>query len=122
MAREALMLLKEVRRVALRANPDEPTAATQGAFDAARLPGGTKGREQHGLPAARQIAAELQLPWRDVLALAHERDGRQAHALGLAGRQWLRMGSGPPSSLSEKRAELDEPGVSSVGETAGHDS
>ncbi len=82
---EPLLLLNGVRCVAALANPTEPTATTQRAFDAAKALGSVnRGR----LPVARQIAAELRLPWRDVLALAHEPDARQAHALGLRGRQW----------------------------------
>jgi hypothetical protein len=77
-----------VLEVAALADPGEPTAAAQRAFDAARARSTAHG----GLPAARQIAAELKLPWRRVLALAHEPDARQAHLLGLHSRDWAPQG------------------------------
>jgi hypothetical protein len=67
-----------VREVSLLANPAEPTAATQRAFDAQR---------QHStghayLPAARQITEKLRLSWQEVLAVAHAPEPRQAQLLG----------------------------------------
>jgi hypothetical protein len=93
LAVESLTLLKGVREVAAFANPSEPAAASQRAFDAAaeRL-GSTSSVDRGWLPAARQIAAELRLPWRDVLTLAHEPDERQAHAVGLRCREWMPRG------------------------------
>ncbi|HTC58683.1 MAG TPA: hypothetical protein VK691_01025 [Solirubrobacteraceae bacterium] len=86
------MLLKRVRGVAALANPDEPAAASQHAFDAAARRLRTSSVDRGRLPAARQVARELGLPWRDALALAHEPDRRQAHALGLRSRKWAPEG------------------------------
>ncbi len=61
---------------------------SQRAFDAAR----PRSAVGVALPAARQVAAELKLPWRGVLALAHEPDGRQAQLIGLSDRQWTPEG------------------------------
>lgn len=88
---EALALLRAVREVAALARPDEPASVTQRAFDDARqyadlICGG------RSLPQARQIAHELGLSWRDVIALAHEPNERQAHGLGLYGREWMSRG------------------------------
>lgn len=81
---ESLELLQRVREVAALASPSEPTTATQRAFDAVR----TSSPTYTDLRAARQIAAELDLPWRVVLRLAHEPTARQSHALSLQGRGW----------------------------------
>jgi hypothetical protein len=84
-----------VREVAAEANPAEPASVSQRAFDAAAeavRSGGARSAARCGLPAARQIAAELKLPWRRVLALAHEPDARQAHLLSLHGREWAPQG------------------------------
>jgi hypothetical protein len=89
---DALAVLHSVREVAALASPDEPTAASQRAFDAAARRLRTSSVERGRLPAARQIAAELRLPWRDVLALAHEPGERQAHAVGLRCREWMPRG------------------------------
>ena len=72
------MLLRGVREVAARVNPAEPTAATQRAFDAER----ERGSVHAYLPAARQITEKLRLPWREVLAVAHSSESRQAQLLG----------------------------------------
>jgi hypothetical protein len=85
---EPLLILKGVRELAAPASPAAPTATTQRVFDAARV----RSAGEANLPAARQIAAELRMPWRDVLALAHEAEARQAHALGLRGREWMPEG------------------------------
>lgn len=85
---DPLVLLRRVREVAAIANPADPLSATQRAFDSARARSTAHG----GLPTARQIAAELKLPWRRVLALAHEPDARQAHLLGLHSREWAPQG------------------------------
>jgi hypothetical protein len=89
---EALAVLSGVRKVAALANPDAPAAASQRAFDAATQRLRTSNVDRGRLPAARQIAAELRLPWRDVLTLAHEPDERQAHAIGLRCREWMPRG------------------------------
>lgn len=89
---EALAVLHSVREVAALAKPDQPTAASQRAFDATAQRLRTSSVDRGRLPAARQIAAELRLPWRDVLALAHEPDERQAHAVGLRCREWMPRG------------------------------
>ncbi len=85
---EPLRLLRCVREVSLLVDPARPVATSQRAFDAAKL----RTTHHHGLPVARQIARELGLPWREVLALAHESDARQAHALGLRTRKWTPEG------------------------------
>jgi hypothetical protein len=81
---ELLLLLRGVREVSLLANADDPRGVSQSAFDAARA----RSAEFAGLPAARQIAAELRVHWRDVLVVAHTPDARQAHLLGLHCRDW----------------------------------
>lgn len=91
---ESLSLLKGVREVAGLACPAEPITAAQRAFDDARA----RTPEYASLPAARQIAAELNLPWREVLALAHDSTARQNHLLGLAGRDAL-----PADSVTNDR-------------------
>jgi hypothetical protein len=91
---EPLTLLKGVRDVAALANAAEPTATTQRAFDDALA----RSAYCIHLPAARQIAAELRLPWREVLALAHDSTARQNHLLGLAGRDAL-----PADSVTNDR-------------------
>jgi hypothetical protein len=50
------------------------------------------------LPVARQIAAELEQPWREVLALAHDSTSRQNQLLGLTGRDAL-----PADSVTDER-------------------
>ncbi len=74
---EALAILKGVREVAAIANPTEPKAVTQRAFDAAR---------QHSpayanLPAARQITEKLGLSWAEVLTIAHAPGEEQSKLL-----------------------------------------
>jgi len=86
---EPLLLLRGVRCVAALANPDEPTAATQRAFDAAR----ERSPEHVALPPARRITEQLRLPWREVLAVAHESERQQAQLVGAKTRasaaNWL---------------------------------
>jgi hypothetical protein len=89
---EPLALLKAVREIAALADPDKQTSASQHEFDAAARRLRTSSVDRGRLPAARQVARELGLPWRDVLALAHEPDVRQAHALGLRSRKWAPEG------------------------------
>jgi hypothetical protein len=89
------MLLRAVREVAALASPGRPEAVTQRAFDAAKA-----GSAAHaGLPAARQIAEQLDRSWPETLAAAHEPEDRQAHKLGAKAR-------GPSSVdwLTEKHA------------------
>ncbi len=71
---QPLVILQRVREVCAVANPAEPTQVSQRAFDAA-------GAATSGLPAARNIAKALRLPWREVVALAHEPEGEQNHRL-----------------------------------------
>jgi hypothetical protein len=80
---EPLLLLRGVRAVVLLANPSDPRAVSQRAFDDAR-----QWSDYTDLPVARQIARELGLSWRDVIALAREPEARQAHGLGLRSREW----------------------------------
>jgi hypothetical protein len=79
---EPLVLLRGVREVAALANPEEPTAATQRAFDAARA----RSQEPAALPAARRITERLRLPWTEVLAVAYEPEARQAQLVGVKTR------------------------------------
>jgi hypothetical protein len=76
---EALMLLRGVREVASHADPENPIQVSQRRFDAARQ----HSRFAH-LPRAHRIAERLRLPWRDVLALAHDPASTHAHRLGRA--------------------------------------
>lgn len=89
---EPLLLLRCIREVSLLAGADAPEAVSQRAFDTAAQRLRTSNIDRGKLPAARQIARELRLPWRDVLALAHKPQARQAHALGLRRREWVPEG------------------------------
>jgi hypothetical protein len=86
---EPLALLRAVREVAALASPEQPDAATQRAFDAARQ----RSHRYAALPAARQIAEELGLSWREVLAVAYEPEARQNQLLAVKSRKpaqdWL---------------------------------
>ena len=75
---DALALLEGVREVSALANPEEPTATAQRAFDRER----ERSADHARLPPARRITERLRLPWRDVLAVAHEPEARQAQLLG----------------------------------------
>jgi hypothetical protein len=79
---EALAVLRGVREVAALANPDEPAAASQRTFDAAR----ERNPEHAALPPARRITEQLRLSWREVLAIAHEPQARQAQLMGVKTR------------------------------------
>src|SRR5579872_5560287 len=79
---DALAVLHSVREVAALASPDEPTTATQRAFDSVR----DRNPEYAALPAARRITEQLRLPWREVLAVAHEPQARQAQLVGVKTR------------------------------------
>lgn len=76
------MLLRSVRAVAALANPGEPTAVTQRAFDAVR----ERSADHAELPPARRITEQLGLPWRELLAVAHQREERQAQLVGVKTR------------------------------------
>jgi hypothetical protein len=80
---EAPKLLKGVEAVAAIANPAEPTAVTQRAFDAAR----EQSAAHDDLPAARQITEKLGLPWAEVLAIAHAPAAEQAALLAAKDRE-----------------------------------
>jgi hypothetical protein len=86
---EPLVLLRGVREIAALASPAKPVAATQRAFDAAR----ERVPCYASLPAARQIAEELELSWPEVLAFAHEPEARQNQLLAVKSREraqdWL---------------------------------
>jgi hypothetical protein len=86
---EPHLLLAAVREVSKLANPATPAEASQRAFDNAR----PRSSRFHDLPAARNIAATLKLPWREVLEVAHEPDDRHNHLLSVrtynARRPWL---------------------------------
>jgi hypothetical protein len=86
---EPLVMLRGVREVAALASANEPKCVSQRAFDAAREPSAAHA----ALPAARQIARELGLPWRAVLAVAHEPEARQNQLLAVKARErpqdWL---------------------------------
>ena len=81
-ASEPLILLAGVRGVAALANPEEPKAVTQRAFDAARA----RSTEHAALPPARRIAERLGMPWREVLSVAHEPEAAQSKLLGAKDR------------------------------------
>ena len=76
------MLLRGVREVAALAQPDDPGSVTQRAFDAARA----RSAAHADLPPARRTTERLGLPWRDVLALAHEPVEEQNKLLGAKDR------------------------------------
>jgi hypothetical protein len=89
------MLLREVSEVAARANPAEPQAVSQRAFDRARA----SSPEHADLPAARQIAAELGLPWPAVLAVAHAPGDKQSNLFA----RKTRGASAPAGWLTDAR-------------------
>src|SRR5271155_3490956 len=77
------MLLKGVREVAALANPEEPGAVTQRAFDATRA-----GSAAHAdLPPARRITERLGLPWREGLSVAPEPEQEKGKLLGAKGKE-----------------------------------
>ncbi len=78
MAQEPLILLHGVREVAALANPNEPQAVTQRAFDAARK----RSTTHANMPPARRITERLKLRWSVLLAVAHKSERWQAHELG----------------------------------------
>jgi hypothetical protein len=78
---ESLQLLQSVREVTLAANPSEPTAVSQRAFDAARTNAHGESGNDASLPVARNIAKTLRLPWHEVVAVAHEPEDVQNHRL-----------------------------------------
>ncbi len=73
---EQLLLLQGVREVSSLAL-STPASVSQRAFDAARAASSFP-----DLPAARNIASALGMPWSDVLRLAHEPEKAQSHRLG----------------------------------------
>jgi hypothetical protein len=86
---EPLLLIRGVREVSLLASPQAPTEVSQRAFDAAR----PRSASFKDIPAARNIAAILRIPWSDVLTLAQEPIGVQNHRLSRkqtsAEQDWL---------------------------------
>ena len=94
MPHEPLRLLREVGEVAARANPTEPQTVSQRAFDRARA----SSAEHAHLPAARQIAKEIGLPWPEVLAVAHAPEGKRSSLLDLKTREWT-----PPGGFTNER-------------------
>jgi hypothetical protein len=84
---DQLALLRCVREVAAVANPDDPAATTQRAFDDAR------GFSTTSLPQAKRIAEHLSLSWRDVLAVTLAPESEQNKLLGVWTREaradWL---------------------------------
>jgi hypothetical protein len=83
------MLLREVGEVAARANPAEPQAVSQRAFDRARA----RSADHAGLPAARQIARELKLTWAEVLTAAHAAENKRSYLLAAKTREHAAIGS-----------------------------
>jgi hypothetical protein len=83
------MLLGGVREVAALASPAEPESVSQRVFDAAR----ERSASHASLPRAKRIAERLGLPWREVVALAHEPAARQNQLLAVKARElpqnWL---------------------------------
>lgn len=93
---EPLILLQGVREVSALANPTAPAMVSQRAFDAAAeaVRSGKEYRAAHAeLPPARRIAERLGLPWREVVAVAHEPEARQNQLLAVKAREraqdWL---------------------------------
>lgn len=86
---EPLMLLRGVREVAALARPAEPGSVSQRVFDAFR----ERSAAHAELPPARRIAERLGLPWREVVAVAHEPAARQNQLLAVKAREhaqdWL---------------------------------
>lgn len=80
---EAPAILKGVEAVSAIASPAEPRAVTQCAFDAAR----ERSPAHADLPAAKQIAEKLGLPWADVLAIAHAPRAEQNNLLARKDRE-----------------------------------
>jgi len=85
---EQLLLLQGVCEVSKLAYPSAPRAVSQRSFDEARA-----ASSNPHLPAARNIASSLGMPWADVLHLAHEPERVHAHRLGRKqtgeGQGWL---------------------------------
>jgi hypothetical protein len=82
------MLLRGVRDVSALASPTEPQSVSERAFDRARA-----GSVAHAdLPAARQIAAELDLRWPEVLAAAHAPENKQNKLLALKEKEHSPVG------------------------------
>jgi hypothetical protein len=71
------MLLRGVREVAAKTSPGQPHNVSERAFDSARA----TSDEYSDLPAARQIARELGIPWAEVLILAHAPTNEQSKKL-----------------------------------------
>jgi hypothetical protein len=78
LALEPLWLLQAVREVSRLADDQAPPEVSQRAFDSARIQSVSFAR----IPRAKRIAAQLQMPWREILALAHEPAHTHAHRLG----------------------------------------
>jgi hypothetical protein len=93
--REPLTLLREVGEVAARASPAEPQVVSQRAFDRAR----DNSAEHANLPAARQIARELKLPWPQVLAVAHAPENERGKVLASRTRQQMPKGWLTPARI-----------------------
>ena len=74
---EQLLLLRGVLEVSKLACPSAPRAVSQRSFDEARAASGNP-----HLPAARNIASSLGMPWVDVLHLAHEPERAHSFLLG----------------------------------------
>lgn len=87
-----------MREVAALANPAAPRTVSQRAFDRARV-----GSAEHAhLPAARQIARELKLPWSGVLAVAHAPANQRGKVLATKTREQMPKGWLTPARI--KRA------------------
>jgi hypothetical protein len=93
---EALILLGGVRELSALADPASPETVSQRAFDAAAeaVRSGSEPSATHlALPAARRIAERLGLPWRELVAVAHEPEARQNQLLAVKAREpaqdWL---------------------------------
>jgi hypothetical protein len=75
-----VLILRGVREIASHADPENPVQVSQRRWDQAR----ERSNRFAGLPAARDIARRLVLPWREVLLLAHTPTEQHAHRLGRA--------------------------------------
>jgi hypothetical protein len=79
---EALVLLKSVREIAALANPAEPEAVTQRAFDVERK----RSTTHAALPPAKRITERLKLSWTEMLAVAYAPEREQNHLLAMKDR------------------------------------
>ena len=71
-------MLQAVREISFLADGQQPTEVSQSVFDRAASQSTSFAR----IPRGKRIAEQLQMPWREILALAHEPTHTHAHRLG----------------------------------------